>query len=433
MRKARQRRPDGEPPAITLRLFLGPGTSRGPKMLHRISTNLAVVFGALTVLAGSLRVSAQIAPLAPEPYASIKSEEIDYHGPGREASYDLAGPMIRIGLIVPLQGPQKADGEAIVAAAKLALEDDAARGPLPRGRHLALAVGDESGPSWGKTANALIHLVLDEQAIAVVTSASGSTAHLSEQVGNRLGVSVLTLASDKTTTQIDLPWIFRLAPSDTAQAKTIAKDLYRTRGFQRVLLVTESAHDGRLGEQEFLDAARELQAPQPARVSIDPLQPEAKAMLTAIRNQSPQAAVFWTSSNIAREMMRALRGAKIFLPVYLCQEAAQESVGLNLSPSDEGAGGSGLWSVARAETARAAYESFARRYQAATGGLPSPVAAEAYDAVRLIALSVRQAGPNRARVRDRIANVKDLAGVSGTISFDNEGNCLSGAQLVRLR
>jgi branched-chain amino acid transport system substrate-binding protein len=405
-------------------------------MFHRIFTHLAIVLGALAVLATGRRASAQNVPGAPAPYASIKSEKIDYHGPARQASYDLAGPTIQIGLIVPLQGPQKADGEAIVAAAKLALEDDAARGSFPGGCRLALAVGDESGPSWGRTSNALIHLVLDEQAIAVVTSANGSTAHLSEQVGNRLGVAVLTLASDKTTTQIDLPWIFRLAPSDTAQAQTIAKDIYTTRGFRRVLLVTESGHDGRLGEQEFLDAARELQVPQPARVSIDPLQPGTRAMLVAIRSQSPQAAVFWTSSNTAGELLRALREAKASLPVYLCQEAAQRSTGLNLSPnsqSTERTATSGVWSVARAKTAQAAYESFARRYQVATGALPSAVAAEAYDAVRLIARSVREAGPNRARVRDRIANDKELAGASGAISFDNEGNSLGGTQLVRLQ
>jgi branched-chain amino acid transport system substrate-binding protein len=401
-------------------------------MFQRVSMDFGVALGTLAVLAGGLWAPAQTAPGAPAPYASIKSEKIDYHGPGREASYDLTGPTIRIGLIVPLQGAQKADGEAIAAAAKLALEDDDALGALPGNRRLALAVGDESGPSWGKTANALIHLVLDQQAIAVVTSANGSTAHLSEQVGNRLGVAVLTLASDKTTTQIDLPWIFRLAPSDTVQAQTIAKDIYGTHGFRRVLLVTESSHDGRLGGQEFLDAAHELHAPQPARVSIDPLRPDAEAMLAAIRNQSPQALVFWTSSSTARELLRALRDAKTSLPVYLCQEAAQESMESDSPPSAEKSADSGVWSVARAETTKATSERFARHFQAATGVLPGPVAAEAYDAVRLIALSVREAGPNRARVRDRIADVKNLEGVSGRISFDNEGNSVGDAQLVRL-
>ena len=200
-----------------------------------------------------------------------------------------------------------------------------------------------------------------------------------------------------------------------------------------MLLVTESSHDGRLGGQEFLEAARELHASQPARISIDPLQPDARAALAVVRNQSPQALVFWTSSSTARELLRALRDAKISLPVYLCQEAAQESMESDFPPSAEKSADSGVWSVARAETTKATSERFARHFQAATGVFPGPVAAEAYDAVRLIARSVREAGPNRARVRDRIANVKDLAGVSGTISFDNEGNLLGGAQLVRLR
>jgi branched-chain amino acid transport system substrate-binding protein len=77
-------------------------------------------------------------------------------------------------------------------------------------------------------------------------------------------------------------------------------------------------------------------------------------------------------------------------------------------------------------------ENFARRYQAATGIFPSPVATEAYDAVRLIARAVREAGPNRARVRDHISNTEDFAGVSGTISFDSQGNNHTDVCLVRL-
>ena len=49
-------------------------------------------------------------------------------------------------------------------------------------------------------------------------------------------------------------------------------------------------------------------------------------------------------------------------------------------------------------------------------------AAEAYDAVRILAASLRQSGPNRARLRDALAAVSAFPGASGGISFDHAGN-----------
>ena len=392
----------------------------------------AVVVG---LLAGVTLARAQ--QKEPEvPYASIGSTGVTYAGPGRESSYDLRGPVIHIGLLVPLNGPQKTDGEAIVTAARMALKD-AAQGPLPGGLRLELAIGDESGPAWGRVTDAVLHLVSNDHAVAIVTSASGATAHLSEQVGNKIGVPILTLSSDATTTQINLPWIFRLGPSDAQQAQAMAQDIYRTRGFKHVLLVAERDHDGRMGGGEFVEAASRLGAPPPDSLAINPLQPNAGSLPAAIRTRSPQAIVFWTQPENAGKLLAKMSANGIHAPVYLSQEAAQEGSGLKRrSEEDTGvkdASGVGFYTVVleTGETARRA--SFVRRYQAATGLLPGPVAAEAYDAVWLVAHAVREAGPNRARVRDDISHTRDLAGVSGDISFDSQGNNRSDVRLVRLQ
>jgi branched-chain amino acid transport system substrate-binding protein len=92
----------------------------------------------------------------------------------------------------------------------------------------------------------------------------------------------------------------------------------------------------------------------------------------------------------------------------------------------------GIWTVSSTGTGSPLEESFARRYELATGSLPSPVAAEAYDAVRLVVRAMREVGPNRARVRDQIAGVRNDPGASGLISFDQEGNNRTSVQLVRV-
>ena len=62
-----------------------------------------------------------------QPYASIAEKGVSYAGPAREPAYNLSGSEIQIGLLAPLHGPQKAQGDAMVAAAQMALRDTSQR------------------------------------------------------------------------------------------------------------------------------------------------------------------------------------------------------------------------------------------------------------------------------------------------------------------
>jgi len=261
---------------------------------------LCAVIVAVLLPGGAKPTHAQA--MTPAPYASISAEVESYAGPGRAYANDLTGKVIKIGLLAPLQGARKAEGDAMVAAAQMALRDSAPQ-RLRRGRRVALAVEDSSVPSWGMVSNAVIRLMLNDEAVVVITSASGSDAHLCEQVGNRIGVLVLTLSADPTTTQINIPWIFRMGPSGAENAGVIAQD--------RVAEIDES---------------------------------------TAKRRD------------------------------------------------------------------------FVTRLRQSSEAPPDLVASKTYDAVILTIHALRIAGPNRARVRDELAKTTNYDGVSGTISFDREGN-----------
>ena len=111
-------------------------------------------------------------------------------------------------------------------------------------------------------------------------------------------------------------------------------------------------------------------------------------------------------------------------PVYLCHEAAQG----RLDREQEN-----CWIVTSRLAASPLRESFERRYRAGGGTLPSPAAAQAYDAVRLLAAALRRSGPNRARLRDALATLSSFSGASGVIAFDHAGNDLSEVTLQRLQ
>jgi branched-chain amino acid transport system substrate-binding protein len=371
---------------------------------------------------------AQTPARPPEPYAAIDRSAINYTGPGREKARDLPGPEIKLGLIIPLSGGRKAEGEALLAAAQLAIEDEAAT-PIPGGLRLALATRDESG-LWGRASSEIVKLVVDDRAVALITSPDGRAAHLSEQVGNRLSVPVLSLASDSQNTQINIPWYFRVVPDDAAQARLFAEDIYRRRSLQRVVVVFESDHDGKVGREEFNKAARRLHTTEPASVEIATPSAEIAAVIARINEHNPQAVVLWASAEVATRVLVELRRSRITAEIYICHKALQEPF---ISAARE-PGTPQIWTAAASgHDSQTSLAHFDQRFRERIGVAPDPAARAMYDAVRLIAAGVRAAGPNRARLRDSLAKIGKYQGVSGLIFFDGAGNNQAECVLVALK
>jgi ABC-type branched-subunit amino acid transport system substrate-binding protein len=123
-------------------------------------------------------------------------------------------------------------------------------------------------------------------------------------------------------------------------------------------------------------------------------------------------------------LVPAFRKAFPIAPVYLCQEAA-----LGRLDADQ----EGIWIVTPRPAASPLRQIFDQRYRARAGTSPTPAAARAYDAVRLLAAALRRSGPNRARLRDALAALSGYAGVSGVIAFDHAGDDLTDVTLVRFQ
>ena len=426
---------------------------------------LAFDFPACFLLTGFCLVPS-VGVFAQKPYAVINHNAVDYRGPGRDAGHDLAGPEIRIGLLAPLTGPRQAEGLALRNAAQMAMEDENAAS-LPGNHHLALVTGDENG-RWGQAAAEIVHMVFDDDVVALITSAEGRSAHLAEQVAIKVGVPVLTPATDATTTEINLPWIFRLGPSDADQAQAFARDIYQMRQLHRVLLLTQNDHDGRAGGDEFEKAARHLEAPKPVHLTVESDKPSLARPAADLDNI--QAVVIWSDGATAVQLVADVQAVLPAAPIYLCTKAVigdPNSVILS-EAKDRGSGpsfvqtsnlrssllslpgqndisdpaqpwcracpqeDSQFWTATTPASHNAARESFERRYHQCFGTEPSLGAAEAYDALHVLAASLHRSGPNRARLRDSLAQVSNFAGISGIISFDHAGNDTSRVTLLRL-
>jgi branched-chain amino acid transport system substrate-binding protein len=376
------------------------------------------VFRAVVIMS-ALVGTGMLAQTVVAPYASIVADGERSVGPGGAVANDLSGPVVRIGMLAPLGGVKKAEGDAMVAAARMALRDAGDR--LADGRPIELATEDENGPSWGAISDAVVRLVVDDGAVVVIAPTRGADAHVCEQVGNRMGVPVLTLAADATTTQIDIPWIFRMRASDDVEAEALAQDIYSSHRLRRALLVTEADHDGTRGVAAMARAAKALGVAAPGELMLDPLFVDVGMVVKKIEEASPEAVVIWTAPSTAGVLMRALAAAGIKAIFYLSQDAAASDVG-----------GLAAWTVVAEGRDVGFAQSFAERYQRAARVDPSVEARETYDAVTITVRALQAAGANRARVRDVLARVQNFSGASGRVSFDREGNDRVVLRVVRV-
>jgi len=364
------------------------------------------------------------------PYAAINHDAVRYNGPGRDAGHDVPSLEVRLGLLLPLTGPRQAEGEALRCAAQMAVDEENAAS-LPGGHRLQLVVRDESGP-WGQASSQIVHMVFDDQAVALITSPEGGSSHLAEQVANKVGVPVLTLSTDSTTTEINLPWIFRLGPTDAAQAQAFARDIFKNRKARHVVLITQNDRDGRLGGDAFIKAAREMSAPEPVRIVLE-------SPFTVTGEIQPQladaqAVVVWTDAATAGQLVPKLREWRATAPLYLCRKAADNDTseaGPPPCPTCDTRDGS-RW-IAAAPESREAWAGFSQRFRQRYGMEPGLGATQAYDAVRILAAALGHSGPNRARLRDSLAAVSAFPGASGLISFDHAGNDTAKLTLLRIQ
>jgi ABC-type branched-subunit amino acid transport system substrate-binding protein len=147
-----------------------------------------------------------------------------------------------------------------------------------------------------------------------------------------------------------------------------------------------------------------------------------------------QAVVIWTDAATASRLLARVRELPPTVPLYLCRKAAESnSIGDSKPPCPACANqDAGQWIAATPES-REVWAGFNQRYRQRFGAEPGIGAAQAYDAVRVLATSLRRSGPNRARLRDALAAVSAFAGASGVISFDHAGNDTSQVRLLKVK
>jgi branched-chain amino acid transport system substrate-binding protein len=365
--------------------------------------SFAAACGALLLCAACVNTL----PATRAPYADLGTKGAGFAGPGRDDPAPVDAGPIKIGLFAP---ERIDEGRELKRAAELAIAERNAAGGLD-GKLFEAVFRADDGP-WGVVSKQVVALAYEDEALVIVGGLDGTRAHLAELVAAKAWVPVVTpVAGDLSIDYANVPWIFRAAPSDAAQAAALCT-YARERGFSRLAVLLEGERDAIIAGTRIADAARR------AGVTLDPVlqfDPKDFGALAARADVVASSAVLvWGRAASCERLLQALRAAGVKAPAL--------GPGLLAVPRMAALGDAlgELVVAAPFDPASANAAAFIARWERETGAPPSPVAVLSYDTVRMVLDAIARAGQNRARVRDELARAS-FEGFAGRIEFTQLG------------
>lgn len=282
-----------------------------------------------------------------------------------------------------------------------------------RKHRLEIAFADDSGDG-ARASGIAQHFVDDPRIVAVVGHVNSGAMVAAAHVYDGHLAAVATTATSPALTGIS-PWVFRVIPSDSANAITIAQFVNKLGRRRAAVLYENNAYGRGLAENFRKSFVGDV-------ITMDPIgesaQQNFEPYVTWFKREKPDV-VFVAGTDVS---------GLAFLKEVRRQQLNVDLVGgdgwqtVAWSPLAEGAYVGAPFS---AQDPRPAVQAFVAAYTRRFSAAPDGNAALAYDATKLLAHAIDEVGPDRTKIRNYLAALSGwngYQGVTGTIEFRRDGD-----------
>lgn len=317
-------------------------------------------------------------------------------------------------------------GPNLIKAVEMAAEEVNSKGGIS-GKKISVKVLDE-GPT---SASALytVHKMVEEDKIPVIIGGTSSEAVIS--IGSYAqSKSVLIVSPTATSAALAdkswSKWVYRVAPADILQGGVVAK-IIKDKGIKRVALLVQDSVYGRGIEEsirQYLSGASEIVAD----IRYDPSKLSYLAELNEINDKVPgcvvHAGYYADGAVIYAQAMQSKLDNIPWITVdgtydmpldkYLDAAKFMEKTVTGTVPAPD--------------VESSDYQTFKANYKSKYGFDPTIYCDTSYDALNMVAAAIKKADSYNGRlIRDALLEIsKDYTGVSGSITFDQNGERVAG-------
>jgi branched-chain amino acid transport system substrate-binding protein len=350
---------------------------------------------------------------------------------------------IRIGFNLPLTGDIPKVGESSKFAAEMLKEAvNAEGGLLVDGVRRPLEFIYEDNESKAESAvNAALKLMEQDGVVAIIGPNSSKQAVPAGGTCNDNACPMISPWSTNPDTTKDRPWVFRAAFLDPFQGPVAANFATKTFKAKNAAVLFDISNDYSKGLAEIFRETWEKKHGEGSVTAFEShgtKDQDFSAQLTKIINADPKPDFIFVPDNynqVALIVKQAhdlgwqgpFMGADAWGSAELMELCGKDCIGQYFSTHYAAAGAKGKT------------KEFIDEYKAKYDYVPDDVAALTWDAVNLVLQAIQSAptystDPVKEReiIRDSLSKISSFEGITGSMSFDDQGDPIKCAVIVRI-
>jgi branched-chain amino acid transport system substrate-binding protein len=346
---------------------------------------------------------------------------------------------IKIGINAPLTGDIPKVGEGTKYAAEMWLEDVGGELTVGGETYTVELVIEDNESKAESAAAANTKMITQDEVLIIVGPQASKQAVPAGGVANDQECPMVSPWSTNPNTTLDRPWVFRGCFLDPFQGPVAANFITEEFGFTKAGVLYDVASDYPKGLAEFFKGAWENLHGAGSVVAFESFttgDADFSAQLTKIKDAG--AEFFFTPqyyNEVALIVQQAhqlgwdapIVGSDSWGSAETVELCGSDCYGLFFSTHYAAAGATG------------ATKEFIDRYNEKHGYVPDDVGALTWDTMRLAQQAIQDCGEltgdinaDRKCVRDALARIKDFDGITGKMTFTEEGDPIKCAVIVRI-
>jgi branched-chain amino acid transport system substrate-binding protein len=348
---------------------------------------------------------------------------------------------IKIGINAPMTGDIPKVGEGSKFAGQMWLEDVNKAGGIKVGdkRYKVELIVEDNESKAESAVKAATKMIVEDEVLALVGPQSSKQAVPAGSVANVYKTPMISPWSTNPDTTKDRPFVFRGCFLDPFQGPVLANFITQEFHFTKAAVLYDVASDYPKGLAEFFKEAWEkLHGPSSvvAYESFTTKDTDFSSQLTKISRSG--AEVLFTPqyyNEVALIVQQAhelgwnkpIVGSDSWGSAETVKLCGKDCYGLFFSTHYAAAGATG------------ATKAFIDRYNKTYGYVPDDVGALTWDSLRIVQQAIENCGKitgkidkDRQCVRDALAKIKAFDGITGKMTFTEEGDPLKCAVVVRI-
>jgi len=349
--------------------------------------------------------------------------------------------VIKIGINAPLTGDIPKVGEGTKYAAQMWLEDINAAGGLKVGDKVykvELVIEDnESKAESAVKVNT--KLITEDEVLVIVGPQASKQAIPAGEVANNYKTPMISPWSTNPATTKDRPYVFRGCFLDPFQGPVIANFLTKEFGFKKAAVLYDVASDYPKGLAEFFKKAWEDLHGSGSVVAFESFTTKDADFSSQLTKIIKSGAEFLFTPQYYNEVAlivqqahelgwsKPIIGSDSWGSAELIKLCGKDCYGLFFSTHYASAGAKGKT------------KEFIDRYKKKYGYVPDDVAALTWDSLGIIRTAIQGCGKitgniekDRQCVREAMAKIKKFRGITGDMTFTEDGDPIKCAVIVKI-